>query len=289
MSDESFEGEQTGHEVIELRQRLESLRRAGLDRVPWVVPASRAERARKDAGRLESTMEVKPPAPARPAKPSAEPGVVRTASLFDPPRSQGASIPTDQRAEALMQVALEVRACQRCAALADSRTQTVFGEGSPSARLMFIGEAPGADEDRTGRPFVGRAGQLLTDMITKGMGLRREDVYIANILKCRPPENRQPLADEVAHCRGYLERQCEIIHPEFLCLLGKTAAAALLDSALSNLPLGKLRGRWFHVLGIRTLVTYHPAYLLRNPASKREAWEDLKRLMAEMGIGKAAE
>jgi DNA polymerase len=165
--------------------------------------------------------------------------------------------------------------------LARTRTQTVFGEGSASARLMFIGEAPGADEDRTGRPFVGRAGQLLTDMITRGMGLRREDIYIANILKCRPPDNRQPLADEVGNCRGYLERQIDLIRPEFLCLLGRIAATALLDTTLA---MAKLRGRWHLVRGTRTLVTYHPAYLLRNPASKRDAWEDLKLLMSAMGL-----
>ena len=127
---------------------------------------------------------------------------------------------------------------------------------------MFVGEAPGADEDRTGRPFVGRAGALLTDMITKGMGLTREEVYIANILKSRPPENRTPLPDEVANCLPYLERQIAIIRPEFLCLLGKTAASALLETAL---PLGRLRGKWHRYRGIPTIVTYHPSALLRNP------------------------
>ncbi len=146
---------------------------------------------------------------------------------------------------------------------------------------MFIGEAPGADEDRTGRPFIGRAGALLTDMITKGMGLTREEVYIANVLKSRPPDNRTPLPDEVANCLPYLERQVEIVRPEFLCLLGKTAASALLETAL---PLGRLRGKWHRYRKIPTIVTYHPSALLRNPAWKRDTWEDLQTLMNAMGL-----
>jgi DNA polymerase len=174
-----------------------------------------------------------------------------------------------------------VSACTRCPQLAEYRTQTVFGVGSPTARLMFVGEAPGAEEDRLGEPFVGRAGLLLTDMITKGMGLAREEVYIANILKSRPPENRSPLPDEIAHCLPYLERQIAIIRPEYLCLLGKVAASALLETALS---IGRLRGRWHQYRGIPTIVTYHPAFLLRNPASKKEAWDDLQILMQAMGL-----
>jgi DNA polymerase len=146
---------------------------------------------------------------------------------------------------------------------------------------MFVGEAPGADEDATGRPFVGRAGQLLTDMITKGMGLRREDVYIANILKCRPPGNRDPQLDEAGRCLTYLEEQIRIIRPEYLCLLGRVSASILLETAL---PAGKLRGRWHRYKGIPTIVTWHPAYLLRNPAAKRDAWMDLQMLMQAMGI-----
>jgi DNA polymerase len=146
---------------------------------------------------------------------------------------------------------------------------------------MFVGEAPGADEDRTGVPFVGRAGVLLTDMITKGMGLARDEVYIANILKSRPPENRNPEPPEIANCLPYLERQIEIIRPQFLCLLGRIAASTLLDTAL---PLARLRGKWHRYRGIPTAVTYHPAYLLRNPADKKKAWEDLQMLMKAMGL-----
>ena len=142
----------------------------------------------------------------------------------------------------------------------------MFGVGSPTARLMFVGEAPGADEDRTGVPFVGRAGQLLTDMITKGMGLTRDEVYIANVLKSRPPENRNPLPEEVVNCLPFLERQIAIVRPEYLCILGKVAASTLLETAL---PLGKLRGRWHRYRGVPAVVTYHPAFLLRNRRRRR--------------------
>jgi uracil-DNA glycosylase len=178
-------------------------------------------------------------------------------------------------------LAAEVSACTKCPILSKSRTRTVFGEGSPTARLMFIGEAPGAEEDRTGRPFVGRAGQLLTDMITKGMGLSREEVYIANVIKSRPPENREPLPDEVAHCFPYLERQIEIIRPQFICILGRIAAYTLLETSLS---MNRLRGRWHRVRGIPAIATWHPAYLLRNPAAKKDTWEDLQMLMQAMGL-----
>lgn len=282
------------------RQRLESLRRAGIDRVPRrsadrhpPAPAESAESERSRVG-PRAGMDLKPSpgqAPAGTAGPETAaprgveaPPPAAARSLFDPGEAPaGPALPAEQRPVALEVIQREVAACVRCPQLAAARTQTVFGEGSPTARLMFIGEAPGADEDRTGRPFVGRAGQLLTDMITKGMGLSREVVYIANVLKCRPPDNRTPLPDEVANCRGYLERQLDIIRPERICLLGKTAAAALLDD-VATVPMGKLRGRWFRVQGIRTLVTFHPAYLLRNPAAKREAWEDLKLLMNELGL-----
>jgi DNA polymerase len=175
----------------------------------------------------------------------------------------------------------EVAGCTRCSELATTRTQTVFGVGNPDARLLFLGEAPGADEDRLGEPFVGRAGQLLTDMITKGMRLRREDVYIMNVLKCRPPGNRNPNPNEVINCRGFLDRQIETIHPEFVCCLGSIAAKALLNTELS---IGRLRGKWHSYRGVSVVCTYHPAYLLRNPAAKRDVWDDLKLLMDRMGI-----
>jgi uracil-DNA glycosylase family 4 len=273
--------------IRQVRQRLEALRRAGLDRIPR--PPDLAARPRRPVAapiaEVPAPTVVAVPAivspPVRPAAPAPPPALATVASLFDEPQLDAAPVPASERPAALVGLAAEVAACTKCPLLASSRTRTVFGEGSPTARLMFVGEAPGADEDRTGRPFVGRAGTLLTDMITKGMGLAREDVYIANVLKSRPPENRTPLPDEVGHCLPFLERQIAIIRPEFLCLLGKVAISALLETAL---PMSRLRGRWHRYRGIPTVVTWHPAYLLRNPAAKKETWDDLQMLMKAMGI-----
>jgi len=165
-----------------------------------------------------------------------------------------------------------VAACTRCE-LHSTRTQTVFGVGSPTARWMFIGEAPGAEEDRQGEPFVGRAGQLLTSML-KALGFARDDVYIANVLKCRPPGNRDPRPEEARCCRDYLERQIELVAPTLIVAIGRIAAQNLLGT---DMPLAKLRGT-VHALGPGrrpVLVTYHPAYLLRSPGEKRKAWQDL--------------
>ncbi len=175
----------------------------------------------------------------------------------------------------------EVAACTRCPNLAETRMQTVFGAGDPFARLVFMGEAPGAEEDRTGEPFVGRAGQLLTDIIEKGMLLQRTDVYILNTLKCRPPGNRLPHEDEVTQCRPFFERQLELIRPEFICCLGLVAAQALLQTKHT---VGQLRGSWHEYQGSQVIVTYHPSYLLRNPAAKQETWKDIKMLLAAMGL-----
>jgi DNA polymerase len=171
--------------------------------------------------------------------------------------------------------------CRRCK-LAPHRTQIVFGVGSPRARLVFVGEAPGRDEDLKGEPFVGRAGQLLTEIITKGMKLRREDVYIANVIKCRPPENRNPEPDEVASCEPFLIRQLGLIGPEVIVALGKFAVQCLLRT---KSPITQLRGRWYDYHGIRLMPTFHPAYLLRNPADKRLVWEDIQKVMGALGIG----
>ena len=184
------------------------------------------------------------------------------------------------RQAALADLATEVAACTRCQELAASRTQTVFGVGNPQARLCFFGEAPGADEDRQGEPFVGRAGQLLTKII-EACTLTREDVYILNVLKCRPPGNRNPTGDEAMHCRPYFERQLEIIRPEFICCLGSIAATTLLETSTS---IGRLRGAVHDWRGIKVVATYHPAYLLRNPAAKKYVWEDMQMLMKAMGI-----
>ena len=174
----------------------------------------------------------------------------------------------------------EVVACQRCDELAAGRTQTVFGTGSTAPRLCFFGEAPGADEDASGVPFVGPAGQLLTKII-EACTLSRDEVYILNVLKCRPPGNRRPEVAEVANCRPFFERQFEVLQPEFICCLGTTAAQALLKTKES---IGMLRNRWFDYRGSRVICTYHPSYLLRNPPEKRDVWEDMKRLMEAMGI-----
>jgi len=173
--------------------------------------------------------------------------------------------------------------CRRCK-LAPHRSHVVFGVGNPRARLVFVGEAPGRDEDLRGEPFVGRAGQLLTEIITKGMRLRREDVYIANVIKCRPPENRNPEPDEVATCEPFLVRQLELIAPEVIVALGKFAAQTLLRT---KTPITQLRGRWFDYHGIRLMPTFHPAYLLRNPGDKRLVWDDIQKVMGALGIGSA--
>jgi len=182
---------------------------------------------------------------------------------------------------ALDLIRAEVAECRRCEALACARRNTVFGSGSPAARLCFLGEAPGADEDASGLPFVGRAGQLLTKII-EACTLSRDEVYILNVLKCRPPDNRQPLPEEVANCREYFERQLLAIGPEFICCLGTTAAQALLETAE---PIGRLRGRWFTHGRAQVICTYHPSYLLRNPGAKRHVWDDMQLLMARMGVG----
>lgn len=177
------------------------------------------------------------------------------------------------RAAALGAMAEVVAACRRCR-LCEGRQKTVFGSGDPNADLMFIGEGPGAEEDRQGLPFVGRAGELLT-RIVEAIGMTRDQVYIANIVKCRPPGNRDPQPDEVAACRSYLERQVALVRPRLLVALGRIAAQTLLGN---DLPIGRMRGQWFEVLGVPLMVTYHPAALLRNPALKRPTWEDLQQV-----------
>jgi DNA polymerase len=187
----------------------------------------------------------------------------------------------EHRPGALQIIADEVAGCTRCADLVANRSRTVFGVGSPTARLCFMGEGPGADEDRQGIPFVGAAGQLLNKIIEGGLKMRRDEVYILNIVKCRPPGNRQPTPEEAGNCRGFLDRQLETIRPEFICCLGATAAQNLLGTTQS---IGRLRGRTYEHRGSKVIVTYHPAYLLRNPAAKKDVWEDMKLLLREMGL-----
>jgi DNA polymerase len=186
----------------------------------------------------------------------------------------------DEPAGTLEDLRADIGDCQRCK-LAPGRTHLVFGVGNPKARVVFVGEGPGADEDRVGEPFVGRAGQLLTEIITKGMRLRREDVYICNVIKCRPPGNRNPEPDEVASCEPFLVRQLAIIGPEAIVALGKFAAQTLLRS---KTPITQLRGRWFDYHGTMLMPTFHPAYLLRNPGDKRLVWEDIQKVMRVLGL-----
>lgn len=189
------------------------------------------------------------------------------------------------KAERLRRLADEVSRCSLCPEPVLNRTQTVFGVGNPDSELVFLGEAPGADEDKQGEPFVGRAGKLLDDIIVKGMKLRREDVFICNILRCRPPGNRNPLPEEAEHCRPFLDRTLEIVRPKFICCLGAVAARNLLRTEQT---IGSLRGSVLQYdlsgNGIAVVCTYHPAYLLRNPAAKKQTWEDIQLLMREMGL-----
>jgi DNA polymerase len=216
--------------------------------------------------------------------PAASPAA--TAATIAPPpaaeRPAAAPVPAvaDAAAETLDEVRAALGDCRRCK-LAGGRTNLVYGVGDPHARLVFVGEGPGADEDAKGEPFVGRAGQLLTEIITKGMKLRRQDVYICNVVKCRPPGNRNPEPDEVAACEPFLVRQLRGIGPEVIVALGKFAAQTLLRS---KTPITQLRGRWFDYQGIMLMPTFHPAYLLRNPGDKRLVWEDIQKVMRLLGL-----
>jgi DNA polymerase len=185
--------------------------------------------------------------------------------------------PAPARRMTLEEVREELGECTRCK-LHRHRTQIVFGVGNSKARLVFVGEAPGADEDAQGEPFVGRAGQLLTKIIG-AMGMRREDVYICNIIKCRPPNNRTPETDEVLACQPFLLKQLQAIGPHFICALGGPATQTLLQT---KEPISRLRGKFYDFHGVPLLATYHPAFLLRNPHEKKTVWEDMKLLMREM-------
>ena len=187
-------------------------------------------------------------------------------------------LPLEQRQIRFDELSGQVRDCRLCPAIVSYRQQTVFGAGPLNPRVCFMGEAPGADEDRTGQPFVGKAGQLLTKIIT-AMQLSRDEVYILNALKCRPPQNRTPMNEEIVHCRHFVESQLDTLCPEFIVCLGAVAVRSILRS---ELPIGRLRGRFYQYRGARVVVTYHPSYLLRNESAKKHVWEDMKMLMAEL-------
>ncbi len=248
------------------RQHLESLRRAGLEWLPTApLPALTAPAVTPAADPLPAT--------------------VAPASLFTAAQPAGAS-PAERRQQ-LVLLAEKVSGCLRCPELCSTRTQTVFGVGQVDPDICFVGEAPGADEDAQGEPFVGKAGQLLTRIIG-AMGLKREEVYICNILKCRPPGNRPPQQDEAEHCREYLERQIELVRPRSICALGGTAASNLLKTSLS---VGKLRNKLHEYRGVPVVVTYHPSYMLIGHRAteqqalerKKMVWDDMKFLLTTLG------
>ena len=198
------------------------------------------------------------------------------AGVASPPR--GGTGPTAEATVELARIEARAKVCVKCGELSRCRHSVVFGIGSPRAEIMFVGEAPGHDEDIQGEPFVGRAGELLTKIIA-AMGCRREDVYIANVLKCRPPQNRTPLPDEVTNCLPYLLSQIEVIQPKVIVALGATAVRSLLDVQLG---ITKMRGHWYSFRDIPIMPTFHPAYLLRNPPAKKEVWEDMKAVLAKL-------
>ena len=241
----------------ELKAHLEFFEELGIDGVrlepEW---RTRTHAALSEPREAELSEPVEPPEPSEPSEPL---------RMYDSPDAALAAIRADLGAD-----------CSRCKLHTLGRTQVVFGVGNPNADLMFVGEAPGADEDIQGEPFVGRAGQLLTKII-EAIDLKREDVYIANVIKCRPPGNRNPEPDEVEQCEPFLFRQIDTVKPKVIVALGKFAAQCLLRT---NDPITRIRGREFKYRAAILIPTYHPAYLLRTPSAKREVWEDMKRVRA---------
>jgi uracil-DNA glycosylase len=221
-------------------------------------------RARPDPSRPPQSASTQPPEPSQ-----------HEAGQTDPAAEPIPMMLSRSREEAVAAIRADLGECTRCK-LHAGRTNLVFGVGNPNASLMFVGEGPGADEDEQGIPFVGRAGQLLTQII-KAMGYERDQVYIANVVKCRPPNNRNPEPDEIEQCEPFLMRQIDAIQPRVIVALGKFASQTLLRSAE---PISRLRGRFHRIGPAQVMPTFHPSYLLRNPASKREVWEDMKQVMA---------
>ena len=256
-----------------LSEYLEDLKRSGVQdfkRAPRASTPSRlASRPSDSTARSEPV--ASPPSPS----PSAPLRARRDAS------SPESSVGGDPRVAELRLISEQVAQCSRCAELASNRTQTVFGTGDPHAELVFIGEGPGAEEDLRGEPFVGRSGKLLTDMIEKGMRIPRSSVFICNIVRCRPPGNRNPTGEEATACRPFLDATLKVVAPKYICCLGSIAATNLLGVESS---LGRLRGVVHSYGDAKVVCTYHPAYLLRNPSAKKDAWQDLQLLMSEMGL-----
>lgn len=252
--------------VRNARAELEWLRETGIEAVAS-TPAP-GELALHAAGPTATAQPASQPAPAPPTR-SPNDGVIDFLTH-----------PGVRESQTLPELRTVIGDCQRCK-LAGGRTQIVFGVGNPAADLVFVGEAPGHDEDVSGEPFVGRAGQLLTEIIVKGMKIRRQDVYIANIIKCRPPQNRNPEPDEIAACEPFLKHQLELIRPKAIVTLGSFAAQCLLKT---RTPITRLRGVWANYQGVPLMPTFHPAYLLRNPSDKRLVWHDIQQVMALLGL-----
>jgi DNA polymerase len=277
-----MEAEDRGRLRRLLVARLESLQSAGVLQLPRVRQRTAGDVAFADVGVSIPSAEADSPglalgSPKEQAAKKSGWQPLGTGTLFGGGETSVVQVSTAPTLQVLQQ---EVAGCTRCDELARTRTQTVFGIGNTDARLCFVGEAPGADEDKQGEPFVGRAGQLLNKII-EACRMKREDVYILNMIKCRPPGNRNPLPEELSNCAGYLERQLALIRPECICCLGAVAAQNLLGTTLS---IGKLRGKVHLHRGAKIVCTYHPAYLLRNPAAKKDTWNDMKLLMREMGV-----
>ena len=257
----------------QLKARLEYYRELGIQNLKVTRPYSLSLFRPIDPEHLVETQLAPPTMAKKPLRTNSieENRVVREhfPSLFT------SLTPSEEKKETLQDVRTDLGDCQRCK-LCSTRTNIVFGVGDPKARLVFVGEGPGADEDLEGLPFVGRAGQLLTKII-EAIRLTRDQVYICNVVKCRPPNNRFPELDEVAACSPFLIRQLEAIRPEIICCLGAAAAQTIL---LTKAPIGRLRGRFHECGGAKVMPTFHPSYLLRNPEAKRDVWEDMKKVRA---------
>ncbi|HWS72145.1 MAG TPA: uracil-DNA glycosylase family protein [Thermoanaerobaculia bacterium] len=263
----------------DLRDELELLRDLGFTHLDLEVAGSEVRVA--EAPRRESVQTRETPPATNDQRPATPPE--RASATRNPQPATGPEGAPSTNAilstPSLSELAVLAAPCTRCR-LARTRTQVVFGTGNPNADLMFVGEAPGHDEDVKGEPFVGRAGQLLTDII-KAMKLTRDDVYIANVIKCRPPENRNPEAEELEACKPYIRKQLEFIKPRVIVTLGRFALQSLTGKGYA---ISAVRGQWLESDGIKVMPTYHPAYLLRTPSAKKEVWADMKKVMAELGI-----
>jgi DNA polymerase len=258
---------------------IEILREGGISELPRTLAQPEAEAEKRRSRETEIFTSTTKPSISRPL----DPPIPRLSpSVSHAPAAQVGDLflsPKVQTVQTLEELRAEIGDCRRCK-LCQGRTNLVFGVGNPQAELVFVGEGPGRDEDLKGEPFVGRAGQLLTEIITKGMKMRREDLYICNVVKCRPPENRNPEPDEIAACEPFLIKQLALINPRIIVALGTFAAQTLLKT---KTPISRLRGNWHTYQGIKLMPTLHPAYLLRNPADKKLVWQDIQAVLREMG------